>query len=569
MNLDGFAVPMATVGGVMLLVAAVARRLHTRRRTLASLQLAIEDADPILRRAALRALGSRGLTNFAELLVHRALVETDAPTRQTLVEVVCQNDWEPADNRDLLTLRLWAHAQAEGGVPTPAPAPAVASTSSGPSAEPAAVAQAAPRATGRRRTHARGSHAPVHAAVGHGAGLSADAGLDVVMPSVPVGPRRGPGQEGSSNHRADSGRRPARVFDWTEDRPPGAPRRAPTNGFNSPAAPLNLSPDRRVRISPSATRVSKDRVTAIVTGAGGAAGIAVVRAMKAAGHRVVAADADPLAAGLRLGDRGAVIAAADDPSFVPVLCQLAVAAGAQVIVPTVAEELTALADAGGYLQADAGVRTWVPTASAVEACCDKWEFAQLLHRHGILGPATGLGSADGIPGPWVVKPRSGRGSRDVYLVEDLDDMPTILRRVPDPLVQTRLTGREFTVDTLVGRDGILAGAVPRWRLETKAGISTKGRTFADDRLVRDVARLLAIVGLCGPANVQGFVDHEGTPWFVEINPRFSGGLPLSLAAGADLVGEYVRGVLGQPIRPERLAFRPDVTMIRHFEETFE
>jgi hypothetical protein len=45
-------------------------------------------------------------------------------------------------------------------------------------------------------------------------------------------------------------------------------------------------------------------------------------------------------------------------------------------------------------------------------------------------------------------------------------------------------------------------------------------------------------------------------------------LALSLAAGADLVGEYLRGVLGMPIRPERLAFKPDITMVRHFQEIY-
>ena len=144
-----------------------------------------------------------------------------------------------------------------------------------------------------------------------------------------------------------------------------------------------------------------------------------------------------------------------------------------------------------------------------------------------------------------------------------------MRRVVDPIVQTRLTGREFTVDVLVDRAGELAGAVPRWRIETKAGISTKGITFTDDRLVAGVGTVLAAVGLHGPANVQGFVADDGTTSFVEVNPRFSGGLPLSIAAGADLVGEYVRGILGLPVRRERLGFRPGVTMLRHFEEVFE
>jgi hypothetical protein len=35
------------------------------------------------------------------------------------------------------------------------------------------------------------------------------------------------------------------------------------------------------------------------------------------------------------------------------------------------------------------------------------------------------------------------------------------------------------------------------------------------------------------------------------------------------VGEYVRGIFGEPVRRERLEFRSGVTMTRHFEELFE
>ncbi|MBV8980080.1 MAG: ATP-grasp domain-containing protein [Acidimicrobiia bacterium] len=309
------------------------------------------------------------------------------------------------------------------------------------------------------------------------------------------------------------------------------------------------------------------RLTVVVTGAGGPAGIAVVRALAAAGHRVVAADADPLAAGMRLAPRSAVLPRVDDPTYVERLCEVAFDNGARAVIPTLAEELVVLAHQRNELE-EVGLESWVPDPAAVEACCDKWEFAQALKAVRLAGPATNLGSAEGVPGPWVVKPRRGRGSRDVYLVDDADELTWALARVPEPIVQTRLEGREFTVDALVDRDGTLAGAVPRWRLETKAGISTKGRTFSHPELPAAIEELLGALGLRGPANVQGFVA-DGRASFVEVNPRFSGGLPLSLAAGADFVGEYLRGIFGEPLRRERLEYRPGVTMTRHFEELFE
>jgi carbamoyl-phosphate synthase large subunit len=304
----------------------------------------------------------------------------------------------------------------------------------------------------------------------------------------------------------------------------------------------------------------------LVTGAGGAAGVAVIQALRGRRH-VVAVDADPDAVGLALVPDTGVVPHGDDPDFAAHIAKVANRFGASALICTVAEEMESLT-AGAELLAEAGLHTWLPTADTVRTCTDKWLFAQACRAAAIPAPASALGTVAGVPGPWIVKPRFGRGSRDVYAVDTVADAGFAMSRMDQPLVQTRLSGREFTVDALVDRDGTPAAAVPRWRLETKAGISTRGRTFASPTLVAAVARLLAAVGLTGPANVQGFLSERGEFCFTEVNPRFSGGLPLALAAGADLVGEYLRGVAGQPVRPERLVAQPGVTMLRHYVEVY-
>jgi carbamoyl-phosphate synthase large subunit len=305
----------------------------------------------------------------------------------------------------------------------------------------------------------------------------------------------------------------------------------------------------------------------LVTGVGGPAGVSVVNALIRAGVRTVAVDCDATAAGLTLGDASGVVPMARDPRFVDELCELALAAGADAVVSTVAEELPEL-DTCAESLAGKGIAVWVPSQKAVGRCCDKAEFASALTEAGIATPATGFAASE-VSGPWIVKPRFGRGSRDVYACDSADEVGWALRRVPEPIVQSRLSGREFTVDALVDRDGRFAGGVPRWRLETRGGISTKGETFADDRVLIGAAAVLEAVELRGVACVQGFVTDEDEVVFVECNPRFSGGLPLSLAAGADLVGEYVRGIRGLPIRSSRLGYRPGVRMSRLFCEVFE
>lgn len=306
----------------------------------------------------------------------------------------------------------------------------------------------------------------------------------------------------------------------------------------------------------------------LVTGAGGPAGVSVLRALRDGGRETVACDADPLAVGLRLADDSAVLPPSHDPTYVDQVCRLAEKTRARVLVSTIAEEMPVLASAHTTLE-NAGLASWLPAPDAVMRCTDKWQFAAAACRAGVCVPKTGLGSAADVPAPWVVKPRFGRGSRDVHMAGDGAELRVALARVPDALVQTRLHGREFTVDVLTDRDGNVVAAVPRWRLETRGGISVKGETFENRDVVAGVRDVIAAVGLVGIANVQGFVDDNGDVTFIEANPRFSGGLSLSIAAGADLVGEYVRGVEGRPLRPERLGFRAGVRMLRHFAEVYE
>jgi carbamoyl-phosphate synthase large subunit len=203
-----------------------------------------------------------------------------------------------------------------------------------------------------------------------------------------------------------------------------------------------------------------------------------------------------------------------------------------------------------------------------------------MHAAGVPHPATAdtREGASAVPGPWIVKPAMGRGSRDVVAADTEEELDRAFAVVPGAIAQTRLTGREFTADALVGRDGTLLTCVPRWRDQTKAGISVRGTTFDSAAVTRAVAATLRAVGLTGPANVQGFVrspeeldadpDAPVAVTVVEVNPRFSGGLPLTLAAGADVVGTYLAGILDPAAALPRLTFQPGVRMARHFAEVY-
>ncbi|MEU4692476.1 ATP-grasp domain-containing protein [Actinoplanes sp. NPDC023714] len=323
--------------------------------------------------------------------------------------------------------------------------------------------------------------------------------------------------------------------------------------------------------APAASPASPARTGRLiaVTGAGGPAGVAVIQALQAAGDEVLALDANPDGVGLRLAGHSAVLPRADQPGYEESLLAIMHEHRPLALVCTVAEEYHALAPLAGRLD-ELGVRTWLPDPASAETCLDKIAFATALHAAGVPHPATAwtAGTAGLVPGPWVVKPARGRGSRDVIFVDEPADLPHAFFTVPAAIVQTRLDGREFTADALVARDGRLVACVPRWRDETRGGISVRGTTFASPLVTETVAATLRAVGHSGPANVQGFVHPSGAVTIVEVNPRFSGGLPLTLAAGADVVGAYVAGILDPAAVLPSLSFQPGLQMARYFSEVF-
>lgn len=308
-----------------------------------------------------------------------------------------------------------------------------------------------------------------------------------------------------------------------------------------------------------------------VTGAGGPAGISVVRALLDAGHRVLALDADPHAGGFKVhGVDWAVVPRFDDPNYGQAMIDHVTSHSLQALICTVAEEYRALAAVAPQLTA-LGCKTWLPDLDAVDRCIDKARFARVMENHDIAHPPTStrVRGLKRIPGPWIVKPRRGRGSRGVIASNSLREVRSLMKSNPDLVVQSRLEGDEFTADVLIDRNGQMMTCVPRWRLATRGGISVHGLTFDSPEVTRTCAEVVAAIGLTGAANIQGMVDDQGEVSVIEVNARFSGGLPLTLAAGADVVGAYLQAILEPERRIAPLYFIPGVRMTRVFNEFIE
>jgi carbamoyl-phosphate synthase large subunit len=316
--------------------------------------------------------------------------------------------------------------------------------------------------------------------------------------------------------------------------------------------------------------MSPDLPRVLVTGAGGPSGVSILQAMAQAPVTMLAADIDPYGAGLYLVDapQRAILPRGADPCFVDALLELCERERVAVVVPTVDTELLPLAQARARY-AHAGVRLVLASEPTLAVCLDKWLLAERCRDH-VRVPTTVVVDEAFAPAacalPAIVKPRSGSGSRGIHLLErraELDALP----RDATLLVQEHLPGTEYSLDVLARADGHVAGVVPRARLKVDSGIAVTGRTLHDERLDAFAREVAALIGLTTVANVQVKEDADGVPALLEVNPRFPGTMPLTVASGIDMPRLAIAEALGAAIPDGPLAF-DDIAMVRFFQERF-
>ncbi|WP_348787280.1 ATP-grasp domain-containing protein [Leifsonia sp. NPDC080035] len=308
----------------------------------------------------------------------------------------------------------------------------------------------------------------------------------------------------------------------------------------------------------------------LVTGAGGPAGIAVIRSLLArADVDVFAADMDGWASGLYLvpESRRRIVPAGRSETFVDELIGMCGDDRIDVLYSTVDVELPGLAARRDELSA-VGTALAAPSHETLVTCLDKFRLAERVEGAARI-PRTRLLNRAGVGEDWtfpvIVKPRSGAGSRGVRLIADRAALEA-LGEDESILIQENLPGEEFSVDVLAGLDGTVIAAVPRSRERVDSGVSIAGRTVRRAELSDTAAAVARAIGLTGVANVQLRYSVDGVPALLEVNPRFPGAMPLTIAAGVDMPSLLLDLVLGRPV-PSSVDFA-ELANVRFLEDVF-
>lgn len=317
-------------------------------------------------------------------------------------------------------------------------------------------------------------------------------------------------------------------------------------------------------------KIRNDDINILILSAGRR--VELVNCFKAARDRlgiagkVIACDASDLAPALYFADvRQQVPRIAENDSYVNSIIDLCIRYDVALIVPTIDTELLLLADRQEEIESKTGATVLISSKDVIRICRDKTNTQRWLEEHGFLVPRRIDDSEideDKASYPLFIKPLDGSSSINAFKAENRDEIETYRELIGKDryIIQDYMEGTEYTVDCFLDMDGNIITVVPRIRIATRSGEIAKGKIVRDREITEDVTRLLLELKAIGHITIQCMRTGRGIE-YIEINPRFGGGAPMSIAAGADSCENLYRLIRGE--RLERSEdYRENVTFLR-------
>ena len=320
--------------------------------------------------------------------------------------------------------------------------------------------------------------------------------------------------------------------------------------------------------------MSKRQIRVLITGSGTVTCQSFIKGLRQQSEidaYVVTTDMNPDSAGRYFSNAFYTTPAAKDEKFISTIADIIKKEKIQLLVPIVDYEFDKVgANIDEFKKL--GCITAISSPQTIAIANEKEKTFKFFKEIGIDTPTTWmpneLPNPKDIKYPIFIKPRTGRASLDVYKINNADDLQRHLKDVDDPVLQEYVTGKEYTIDVLSDFNSRVIGIVPRQRVETKVGISYKGKTV-DDPIMIEKAKLIAEkmknVGHC---NIQLFVTAEGRYCFFEINPRYAGTLTLTVAAGMNSPYLLCKMALGDKVEPIIGQYEKNLLMLRYWEEVY-
>ena len=248
--------------------------------------------------------------------------------------------------------------------------------------------------------------------------------------------------------------------------------------------------------------------------------------------KIYGADMTGTAPALSYCDYVRKVVSMNDPGYINNLINICVEDDIDLVIPTIDTDLLVLSENKEIFE-KIGVKVMISAPDKIRICRDKNNTSQFFVDVGLAAPMPVNNWKEYKLGfPAFIKPKDGSSSINAYKVNTEEELELYASQVDDYIVQPFISGREFTIDIFCDWDGNPVYIVPRERLQVRAGEVLKTKICMDQQMIDEALTLCKFFKPYGPMTVQLIRDKNNIDWFIEINPRYGGGAPLSMKAGA-------------------------------------
>lgn len=265
--------------------------------------------------------------------------------------------------------------------------------------------------------------------------------------------------------------------------------------------------------------------------------------------KLYGADIDGTAPALAYCDFTRKVCAMRDSKYIQQLIDICIDDQINLVMPTIDTDLLVLSQNIEDFER-VGVKVLISKPDKILVCRDKNNTSNFFISCGLKAPGT-YNNYKEYPGPYpcFIKPKDGSSSINAYKVENEEELAVYADQIEDYVIQPFVSGREFTIDIFCDFDGNPIYITPRERLQVRAGEVLKTQIYMDEIMIKESKKLCEVFKPCGPITVQLIQDKRtGDNYYIEINPRYGGGAPLSMKAGARSAECLLRLIAGETIK---------------------
>jgi carbamoyl-phosphate synthase large subunit len=202
-----------------------------------------------------------------------------------------------------------------------------------------------------------------------------------------------------------------------------------------------------------------------------------------------------------------------------------------------------------------GICICISDEQTIKLCRNKYRLPQFLAEQGLSNiiPTRMMSAVDKVETSVFIKPISGRSSEGCRAALNNKEY-TCLKEIlagDEYIVQPFIQGNILTVDVIRApiSDEIVCIA-RRELLRNKSGAGTTVEIIENNELEAICISIARSTGFIGAVNLEFIETESGELFFLELNPRFSGGLVFSHLAGYDVVDNHLKCFRQKPIAPK-------------------